>query len=75
MRSFEQNTADQDIRIMAVACFQHETEVFALFGLSSGVLEIHNINMKKRRLEIIQSGTVKFRGSVLSMKRLRFPGA
>jgi hypothetical protein len=45
MRSFEQNTNDQDLRIMAVSVFHSGSSIFTAFGLSSGAIEFHRINL------------------------------
>ena len=69
MRSFEQNQNDQDLRIMGVSVFSANNEVFTVFGLSSGEIEFHRINLKKKRLEILKECTIRVRGSVLCLKK------
>lgn len=75
MRSFEQNQNDQDLRIMAASVFSANNEVFSVFGLSSGEIEFHRINLKKKRLEMLKECTIRVKGSVLCMKKQKFPSA
>ena len=80
MRSFETNTNEQDLRIMAVAALKNPNQkggeqCYTVFGTSSGEVEFHLINFHKRRIEISQSSTIKLSGSVLSMKRIKMFGS
>ena len=75
MRSFEQNANDQDLRIMSVCAFQLQLSldmIFAVFGTSSGEIEFHRINLHKKRLELVKDCTLRARGSVLCMRKLKF---
>ena len=46
--------------------------IFTVFGTSAGELEFHRINVNKRRLELVPTGTLKARGSVLCMLKLKY---
>jgi hypothetical protein len=54
---------------MGVSVFSANNEVFTVFGLSSGEIEFHRINLKKKRLEILKECTIRVRGSVLCLKK------
>lgn len=54
---------------MAVSAISVANEFYAALGTSSGELEIHRINFAKKRLE--KKHTFKFRGSVLSMQKVK----
>ena len=43
-----------------------------MFGTSSGEIEFHKVNLRKKRLEIVKDRTLRATGSVLCMQKVKF---